>query len=111
MVKMDRPRRIRFVIALTIGLSSLVVCFVSAHWVATSMMTSVEESLNSANSVAEVKEALDDVFGDPGPAGYVGDVAFIVAVLCFIYCFVLCAASFIGPRDGASINRSTSDSG
>ena len=40
-------------------------------------------------------------------AGTVADVALLIAVLCFVYCFVLWATSFIGRRDEPSAASAT----
>jgi hypothetical protein len=84
------------VIALTIGLLSLLVGVVVAPLIAAFQMPSVEQGLSSADDIGQVKESINSLFHIFSVAETVAGVAFLIAALCFAYCFVLWATSFIG---------------
>jgi hypothetical protein len=92
MAKMDRPRRVRFVIALTIGLVSLAACALNGPLIAAFTMRTVEQPFVLAQDINAMERTWR-------VSVIVSGITFVIAVVCFGYCFILWAVSFIGPRE------------
>jgi hypothetical protein len=93
---MNRPQRIRLVVAAFLGLFWLFVAFIGAPIIAAAFWPSFENS-NNVEQLGEVMAASTRI---AEISGYVSLVAFLLAGLCFCYVMFIVAAWFIGPNKG-----------
>ncbi len=86
-------------IALTLGLISLIACISIGPLLMASTMSTFSTALESADDIAQVKENINAIEQMGGVSNTIAGIALLIAILCFGYCFLLWATSFVGPRE------------
>ncbi len=101
MASMDRSRRIRAVIALTLGLISLIAS-VSIQLVMTYTNPTFVSALDSASDVTELKENIGEIEQAARVSNTLTGIMLLIGIACFAYCLLLWAPCFVGPSEATA---------
>ncbi len=103
MVEMDRARRMRFVIALALGLTSLVASVSVGPIVMVSRMSRLSSAIESAEDIAQIKENISALEETGGLLTAIPVISLSIAIVCLVYCFLIWGSSFVGPKEDTPI--------